>query len=71
VLQYLNQASGGGKTYCPLEEKAHLIEGATPKFAKTLSSKYAQAAALTNNRWNTFWRKISMYGVKIEADCAA
>jgi len=30
-----------------------------------------RAAALTNNRWNTFWRKISMYGVKIEADCAA
>jgi hypothetical protein len=26
---------------------------------------------LTNNRWNAFWRKISLYGVKIEADCAA
>jgi hypothetical protein len=30
-----------------------------------------RAAALTNNRWNAFWRKISSYGVKIEADCAA
>jgi hypothetical protein len=29
-----------------------------------------RAAALTNNRWNAFWRKISLYGVKIEADCA-
>jgi hypothetical protein len=31
----------------------------------------ARAAALTDNRWNAFWRKISLYGVKIEADCAA
>ena len=30
-----------------------------------------RAAALTNNRWNAFWRKISRYGVNIEADCAA
>jgi hypothetical protein len=30
-----------------------------------------RAAALTDNRWNAFWRKISLYGVKIEADCAA
>ena len=30
-----------------------------------------RAAALTSNRWNAFWRKISLYGVKIEADCAA
>ena len=29
------------------------------------------AAALTKDRWNAFWRKISLYGVKIEADCAA
>jgi hypothetical protein len=29
------------------------------------------AAALTNNRWNTFWRKISLYGVMIEVDCTA
>jgi hypothetical protein len=30
-----------------------------------------RAAALTNKRWNAFWRKISLYGVMIEADCAA
>jgi hypothetical protein len=30
-----------------------------------------RAATLTNNRWNAFWRKISLYGVKIEADRAA
>jgi hypothetical protein len=27
-----------------------------------------RAAALTLNRWNAFWRKISLYGVMIEAD---
>ena len=26
-----------------------------------------RAAALTNNRWNAFWRKISLHGVMIEA----
>jgi hypothetical protein len=41
VKRYVYQSSEGGRTYCPLEEKAQLIEGATPKFAKTLSSKYA------------------------------
>ena len=41
VKRHVYQSSEGGKTYCPLEEKAQLIEGATPKFAKTLSSKYA------------------------------
>jgi hypothetical protein len=30
-----------------------------------------RGAALTNNRWNAFWRKISLYGVVIEAVCAA
>jgi hypothetical protein len=41
VKRHVYQSSGGGTTYCPLEERAQLIEGATPKFAKTLSSKYA------------------------------
>jgi hypothetical protein len=27
-----------------------------------------RAAALNLNRWNAFWRKISLYGVMIEAD---
>src|SRR5215510_12795358 len=44
VKRYVYQSSEGGKTYCPLEEKAQLIECATPKFAKTLSSKYAHLA---------------------------
>jgi len=30
-----------------------------------------RAAALTKDRWNAFWRKISLYGMKIEVDCAA
>jgi hypothetical protein len=30
VKRYVYQSSEGGKTYCPLEEKAPLIEGATP-----------------------------------------
>jgi hypothetical protein len=31
VKRYVYQSPAGGKTYCPLDEKAQLIEGATPK----------------------------------------
>ena len=29
-----------GKQYCPVEKKAHIINTATPKFAKMLTYKY-------------------------------
>lgn len=36
------QTSEGGKIYVPLEYDARIIHDATPKFAKCISSKYAQ-----------------------------
>lgn len=41
VERHVYQTSKGGKIYCPLEEKANIIQGATPKFAQQISHKYS------------------------------
>ena len=41
VERYRYQSSRGGKSYCPLEAEARRIHGATPRFARQLSDKYA------------------------------
>jgi len=43
--RYVYQTSSGGKTYCPLDERARTIISSTPRFAKQVSSKYAQLSA--------------------------
>ncbi len=45
VLRHVYQTSEGGKTFCPLEESARLVLNATPRFAKLVSYKYAEAGA--------------------------
>ena len=42
IERHVYQAGGGGKTYCPLEDKARIIVSSTPRFAKVVSSKYAE-----------------------------
>lgn len=41
VDRHVYQSSAGGKTFCPLEQAARIILTSTPKFARTISSKYA------------------------------
>ncbi len=41
VLRYVYQTSKGGRTWCPLDDRAHIIRHATPLFAKQLTHKYA------------------------------
>jgi hypothetical protein len=41
IPRYMYQTSRGGKTCCPLESAARIIRGATPRFAKILTHKYA------------------------------
>jgi len=41
IERHVYQTSKGGKTFCPLEHNARIIITSTPKFAKTVSSKYA------------------------------
>jgi hypothetical protein len=41
IKRHFYQTSSGGQGFCPLEKNARIITTATPKFAKTVSSKYA------------------------------
>ncbi len=41
IDRHVYQTSKGGNTFCPLEHEARIIVTSTPKFAKTVSSKYA------------------------------
>ena len=45
VERYVYQTSRGGRIYCPLEQQARIIRGATPLFASQISHKYAQLNA--------------------------
>ena len=40
IERNIYQTSKGGKTYCPLEQEARIIQNATPKFSQQVSSKY-------------------------------
>lgn len=45
VNRHVYQTAEGGTTYCPMEIDAKIIITSTPKFAKILSSKYAEFGA--------------------------
>ncbi len=40
--RHVYQSPRGGATYCPLDRDARIIVSSTPKFAKMVSSKYAE-----------------------------
>ena len=46
IERHVYQDSHGGRGYCPLEERARIITTATPKYAKMVSSKYADGSGL-------------------------
>lgn len=70
VPRHVYQTSEGGKTFCPLEENARMILNATPKFAKTVSYKYAEtgADAVVDDLRECHHRKISKRYVKSLGD---
>jgi hypothetical protein len=39
------QPAEGGKTFCPMDDRARIIRKATPRFAKIVSHKFARGAA--------------------------
>ena len=41
VSRHVYQSAKGGKTFCPLEQDARIIITSTPKFARSVASKYA------------------------------
>jgi len=42
VERHVYQSSKGGRTLCPLEERARILESATPCFAEMISHKYSR-----------------------------
>ena len=70
VPRHVYQTSEGGKTFCPLEENARMVLNATPKFAKTVSYKYAEtgADAVVDDLQECHHRKISKRYVKSLGD---
>src|SRR5690349_1072155 len=42
IERHVYQSSRGGKTYCPLDRNARIVVSSTPRFAKMVSSKYAE-----------------------------
>jgi hypothetical protein len=45
IKRHVYQTSDGGKTFCPLDERARIITSSTPKFAQMISYKYASLSA--------------------------
>ncbi len=70
VPRHVYQTSEGGKTFCPLEENARMILNATPRFAKIVSYKYAEAGAdaVVDDLLECQHRKISNRYVKSLGD---
>jgi hypothetical protein len=42
LARHVYQGTQGGPTYCPLDRDARIVVSCTPRFAKTLSHKYAE-----------------------------
>jgi hypothetical protein len=42
IARHVYQGPQGGPTYCPLDRDARIVVSSTPRFAKTLSHKYAE-----------------------------
>ena len=70
VYRHVYQGNQGGKTYCPLEDRARLVLNATPKYAKTISFKYAEIGAekVVADMRETTRRAISVRYVKMLGD---
>lgn len=61
IERHIYQGPFGGRCHCPLEKEAVIIITATPKFAKTVSSKYADfgAGRVVKDLENNHGRRVS------------
>lgn len=50
IARHVYQGSQGGRGYCPLEYRARIITTATPRYARMVSSKYADGSGLRVQR---------------------
>jgi hypothetical protein len=73
VERHVYQSPEGGATYCPLDRDARIIVSSTPKFAKMVSSKYAEfgSARVQRDLRDNHGRAISRCLVQDIADAVA
>jgi hypothetical protein len=45
LARHVYQGPQGGLTYCPLDRDARIVVSSTPRFAKTISHKYAESSS--------------------------
>ena len=73
VERHVYQSPQGGTTYCPLDRDARIIVSSTPKFAKMVSSKYAEfgSARVQCDLRDNHGRQVSRCLVQDIADAVA
>jgi hypothetical protein len=73
VERHVYQSPHGGATYCPLDRDARIVVSSTPKFAKMVSSKYAEfgSARVRRDLRDNHRREISRCLVQDIADAVA
>ncbi len=73
VERHVYQGPRGGATYCPLERDARIVVSSTPKFAKMVSSKYAEfgSARVRHDLGDNHGRAVSRCLVQDIADAVA
>jgi hypothetical protein len=73
VERHVYQSPQGGTTYCPLDRDARIIVSSTPKFAKMISSKYAEVGStrVQSDLRDNHGRTISRCLVQDVADAVA
>ncbi len=61
VARHVYQTSKGGAIYCPLDRDARIVVSSTPRFAKQVSSKYAEFGAprVVNDLSENHGRKVA------------
>jgi hypothetical protein len=73
VARHVYQSTRGGKTYCPLDRNARIVVSSTPKFAKTVSHKYAEvgSARVLKDLSENHGRRVARCFVQDTADAVA
>ena len=73
VERHVSQSPQGGATSCPLDRDARIIVSSTPKFAKMVSSKYAEfgSARVRRDLRDNHGREVSRCLVQDIADAVA
>jgi hypothetical protein len=73
VERHVYQSPEGGKTFCPLDQKARIVVSSTPKFAKMISHKYAEfgSSRVTRDLEANHSRSVARSFVQNVADAVA